>query len=653
MKLLLSTALCFFIYMGYTQTFTGNVYLYDQAQVNAFIANNPGLTTIDGDISFRPNGGNISDLSGFSTLHTITGSLEFLNCPQLSSLNGFQNLTSLGWLYIQLMPNLADISQLSGLTQVSGLAIRDCNALTSLTGLQNITNITSVSGLWLSNNNILSDISALQNVIVSTNLQVVQNPVLTSFNFNNVTSLNYLYIGFNDNLVSFNLPALTSVDDLDFWSNTTIQAISGFSNLEDVISLSIIGNNQLTSVTPLENLNKDVIDRVEINSNSSLNTCACLGICQSLLELETWEASIYNNATGCNSRDEILDNCISDVAFPISETTTQDQCQLLVNTPISGLDWINIYDVDQNIICSINPNGSNMGYTSFSLFLSSTDRTDGNGQYYMNRDFTITPTTQPHSQVILRLYYTAAEYQDIINNDPNINTYADINMTKVSGPCNGSVNGNGVFLSQVDSGPYGNNGDIYIDFYVPSFSSFFASGSNLVLPVEWASPLKIEKLTNNNNKLVWSVSNQINNDRFEIMHSKNGFNFIQIGSIAGEKNSSSILQYSFEHHNVPKGVNYYKIRQVDYDGSISYSDLAKIMNGNNDEFNFYPNPVESQLSIYSPYPTEISIYDLSGKLMCSNNINQGQSHIDVSSYNPGIYLIKDKSSGKVQKLLIH
>ncbi|WP_196887832.1 T9SS type A sorting domain-containing protein [Aureivirga sp. CE67] len=80
----------------------------------------------------------IQDLTGFESLTSITHELK-LSATNAVSLNGVNNLTSVGRIYIYLSANLSDISALSSLTTVgTHLTLWNLNGLTNLNGLENI-----------------------------------------------------------------------------------------------------------------------------------------------------------------------------------------------------------------------------------------------------------------------------------------------------------------------------------------------------------------------------------------------------------------------------------------------------------------------------------------------------------------------------------
>jgi hypothetical protein len=73
-------------------------------------------------------------------------------------------------------------------------------------------------------------------------------------------------------------------------------------------SLWIENNEILTNITGLENIDANSISGLYINDNNSLLTCEVKSICDYLAS-PTGDIEIHNNATGCNSQQEVEEAC--------------------------------------------------------------------------------------------------------------------------------------------------------------------------------------------------------------------------------------------------------------------------------------------------------------------------------------------------------
>jgi hypothetical protein len=95
----------------------------------------------------------------------------------------------------------------------------------------------------------------------------------------------------------------------------------------------------------------------------------------------------------------------------------------------------------------------------------------------------------------------------------------------------------------------------------------------VILPVEWLSVSG--EVRNDGNNILWSTATETNNHFFDVERSLDGVNFYQIGRVQGSGNSSQTNRYSLMDYNgTAHGTYYYRIKQVDYNGSFSYSDIV-------------------------------------------------------------------------------
>jgi len=124
-------------------------------------------------------------------------------------------------------------------------------------------------------------------------------------------------------------------------------------------------------------------------------------------------------------------------------------------------------------------------------------------------------------------------------------------------------------------------------------------------------------------RLLWSTASELNNRGFEIERSINdNNNFVTVGFVDGKGSSTEINYYSFNDNPKLSGVNqiYYRLKQVDFDGTFSYSDIVNVSYDVPAEFVLdqnYPNPFNpsTRISYFVPKESFISIkvYDFLGR----------------------------------------
>lgn len=80
------------------------------------------------------------------------------------------------------------------------------------------------------------------------------------------------------------------------------------------------------------------------------------------------------------------------------------------------------------------------------------------------------------------------------------------------------------------------------------------------------------------NELRWTTASENNNDYFNIEKTRDGTYFYNISTIKGAGNSTQKLEYLFIDRDIEDGINYYVLKQTDYDGKFKYSDIISIDN---------------------------------------------------------------------------
>jgi hypothetical protein len=143
--------------------------------------------------------------------------------------------------------------------------------------------------------------------------------------------------------------------------------------------------------------------------------------------------------------------------------------------------------------------------------------------------------------------------------------------------------------------------------------------------------------------LNWATASEINSDRFVVLHSLDGTVFTPIGNVTAAGNSSNISRYSLEHQNPAKGINYYRIKQVDKDGKFTFSNIAAVNFDADVSITCYPNPTKAILSLqignrhlkgYS-----YTLTDMQGKLLGTSKITNPVTSISMTSLKAATYIL--------------
>ena len=181
---------------------------------------------------------------------------------------------------------------------------------------------------------------------------------------------------------------------------------------------------------------------------------------------------------------------------------------------------------------------------------------------------------------------------------------------------------------------------------------FTISAAGAPLPISLLS-FKGEH-TGNSNVLSWSTATEFNNRGFEVQYSFNGKDFKKLGFVSSKQNSgnsSSVLNYQYTDSKATGGNVYYRLMQINKDGSFNYSNVVLVKGGLINALSLnavYPNPAKDNLNLIVSSPVNntinVIITDLAGKMVrrqAFSILNGGNNlDFDVSSLPAGSYFIK-------------
>lgn len=148
----------------------------------------------------------------------------------------------------------------------------------------------------------------------------------------------------------------------------------------------------------------------------------------------------------------------------------------------------------------------------------------------------------------------------------------------------------------------------------------------VALPVEWISFDAVKQETSV--LLLWSTGSEINNDRFEVERSVDGITFQKIDQVAGAGNYDGQLDYEALDEAPLTGLNYYRIKQVDFDGNFSFTDIRSVLfEEEGFTVKLYPNPNRGRVlnmditGLDRSEAVSMNIYNNSGQLLMSEQVD--------------------------------
>lgn len=206
--------------------------------------------------------------------------------------------------------------------------------------------------------------------------------------------------------------------------------------------------------------------------------------------------------------------------------------------------------------------------------------------------------------------------------DYNVDDESDVASTLRIAKSDGSGN-------WLDLGGMGDSGDeVEGTFESGSITSgTFTTFSDFVLAssAESNNPLPVELLdfqavsTAKGVKVFWTTASEVNNSHFVVERSMDGITFEAVNKVAGVGNSVTQQYYEILDTQVPYGTVYYRLQQVDFDGTTSFSRVVAVTyNPQEVQVSVQPNPVENHRTTISAsglaaeQKVTIQLVDLSG-----------------------------------------
>jgi hypothetical protein len=165
------------------------------------------------------------------------------------------------------------------------------------------------------------------------------------------------------------------------------------------------------------------------------------------------------------------------------------------------------------------------------------------------------------------------------------------------------------------------------------------------------------RLENRQVFLDWSTASEENNSGFEIQRAVGSGQFAEnlswetVGFIQGNGTTIEVSDYEFVDNQPSEGENYYRLKQLDYDGKFEYSNIVNltIQQSSNQVIKLFPNPASNNITIETNTPALVQITNINGQLIQEQSINSTTT-ISVKDLPNGIYCIKMGTN--TQKLII-
>jgi hypothetical protein len=253
------------------------------------------------------------------------------------------------------------------------------------------------------------------------------------------------------------------------------------------------------------------------------------------------------------------------------------------------------------------------------------------------------------------------EYWDITRvSDPSNNANCQITMY-FNNLTRSKITGAGLDIRTVhyEGGLWTNKGGAFVNNgdntgYITSTTALTSFSPETIGSIDGSSPLPIElglftaKKETNGIRIEWTTESELDNDYFTVFRSVDGIIWEEIENVNGAGTTTISNTYAIIDNVLQIGTIYYQLKQTDYNGASSFSNIVFVENGNaNNQIQVYPTIVEdNHITITHPFKDsnnaiQVTIINSIGNMVYNNLCFSNNSQITqiIPNLSTGIYKV--------------
>ncbi|MEP2668136.1 MAG: hypothetical protein ABJH04_04030 [Cyclobacteriaceae bacterium] len=206
------------------------------------------------------------------------------------------------------------------------------------------------------------------------------------------------------------------------------------------------------------------------------------------------------------------------------------------------------------------------------------------------------------------------------------------------------------WVNHGNGGTTGNaaTGTIVTSGAVTSFSPFTLASTTSANPLPIELLEFVAKPLGNKVELSWTTLSELNNDYFTLERSTSGTEFMEIGTVNGAGTTHERREYHYIDQQPYPGVSYYRLKQTDFNGTVSFSEIARIDLSTPSQIIVYPNPIARSATAALNYKGSFAVFNSMGQMVLK--IQDGDE-LDTRGLPSGVYSIKS-SNGSFTRFII-
>jgi len=216
-------------------------------------------------------------------------------------------------------------------------------------------------------------------------------------------------------------------------------------------------------------------------------------------------------------------------------------------------------------------------------------------------------------------------------------------FTAAEGPASGMTSVD-IGVSESSSTAIGESLQLVNGVWTGPLANTFGAANLAPLPV--ALTAFNAKVTNSGAMLEWTTASEENNDYFSVEMSRDAASFSESAQVKGNGTTESLETYSYEYRGLTAGTYYFRLRQVDYDGQSSFSDVVTLNVAGDRDFLMPSNTVTDFVIIEVTTPRPARVLNMAGAVVADFVLNAGSNNLDVSGLAQGMYILSDGINAK-------
>ncbi len=245
-----------------------------------------------------------------------------------------------------------------------------------------------------------------------------------------------------------------------------------------------------------------------------------------------------------------------------------------------------------------------------------------------------------YGTIELELEASNSHDQINFNNSGNIDIFGTLTILLINGYLPGSNDAFNVVI-----GASGREGEFTTVNWPPLYTGAIKYKSNGILIEGVVLPVELTEFsardTRTGVELAWKTVTESENLGFYVERSRDGLAWQDLAFVPGHGTTREAHDYLYLDEKAMPGINYYRLRQLDFSGGEVYSPVEVVeVGGRGPSVQVWPNPATSAINVLLSEAAVLTIFDGTGRLVASKSVTEsGATVLDISDLPSGIFFL--------------